>query len=352
MINRLALLSVFIVVVSSRIGHSQGVKPLDIYSIDVEGGQATLLVSPSGESLLVDAGFPGERDAGRILAAARLAGITQIDYFLNTHFHLDHFGSIPALIAKIPIRTFVDSGTIAETGRGAVAAFQTYAKAREQGRHLVVKAGDRVPIKGIDVQVVIAAGSPIAKPLAGAGTPNALCGDIKPQEVDTTEDARSVGILISLGRFRMIDLGDLTWNKENELACPNNLIGTIDLYLSTRHGLNGSGSPALVHALRPRVAVMNNAGTKGASREHFLTMKSSPGIEDLWQLHYSLARPGVPRLLETSNPGGEELNTSEEFIANLDDTTEHYIKLSARPDGSFSVTNARNRFAKEYKPRP
>ena len=329
---------------------AQPSRPVEIYAIDVEGGQSTLLVSPTGESLLIDAGFPGLRDAQRIVAAATAAGVKQIDFFLNTHFHADHFGSIPDLVSLMPIRTFVDSGSITETGERAVAAFQTYAAVRDRGRHLVAKPGDKVPIKGLDVQVVIAGGSPITPPLPGAGGPNPLCRDVKPQEVDTTEDARSVGIVVTVGRFRMIDLGDLTWNKENELACPNNLIGTVDLYVSTRHGLNGSGSPALVHALRPRVAVINNAGKKGASREHFLTMKNAPGIEDVWQLHYSLPRPGVPRLLETSDPGGKELNTGDELIANPDDTTEHYIRVTAREDGSFVVRNARNGYTMEYKP--
>jgi beta-lactamase superfamily II metal-dependent hydrolase len=329
----------------------QAQKPLELYSVDVEGGQATLIVSPSGESLLIDAGFPGARDADRIVAAAKEAGVKQIDYFLNTHFHGDHFGSIPDLVTRMPIGAYVDSGTIAETSERAVASFQTYAKVRDQGRHIVVKAGDTVPIRGMDVQVVIAGGTPIAKPLTGGGAPNPLCRDIQPQKPDPSEDARSVGVVVSVGRFRLIDLGDLTWNKENELACPNNLVGSVDLYVSTRHGLNGSGSPALVHALRPRVAVINNAGKKGASREHFLTMRSSPGIEDIWQLHFSLPRPGIPALYETSDPGGPELNTQEPFIANPDDTTSFSIRVSARPDGSFTVTNARNGYKKDYQAR-
>jgi competence protein ComEC len=325
---------------------------LEIYSIDVEGGQATLFVTAAGESMLIDAGFPGARDANRIIAAARNAGIKQIDYFVNTHFHGDHFGSVPDLMSTLPIRTFVDSGSLTETSERAVASFGTYAKERAKGRHIVAKPGDRVPIKGLDVQVVISGGMPLSKPLPGAGFPNPLCKDVEPQKVDPTEDARSVGVLITLGRFRMIDLGDLTWNKENELACPNNLVGTIDLYLSTRHGLNGSGSPALVQALRPRVALINNAGKKGASREHFLTMKSSPGMEDVWQLHYSLPRPGIATLYETSDPGGKELNTLEPFIANPDDTTEFPLRVSVGSDGSFVVTNPRNGHKKEYKPRP
>ncbi|MGE3511857.1 MAG: ComEC/Rec2 family competence protein [Vicinamibacterales bacterium] len=331
----------------------QAQRPLEIYSIDVEGGQATLVVTPDRESLLIDAGWPGERDAARIAAAAKEAGLTQIDYFVNTHLHADHFGSVPDLMPRVPIRTFVDNGQLAETSERSVAAFQLYAGARAKGsKHIVPKAGDRLPIKGLDVRVVIAGGSPLVRPLPGAGAANPLCSGIAPQPPDPSEDARSVGLLITHGRFRMIDLGDLTWNKENELACPANLIGTVDLYLSTRHGLNGAGSPALVHALRPRVAIVNNAGKKGASREHFMTMKTSPGLEDIWQLHYSLPRPGVAGLRETSDPGGPDLNTQDALIANPDDTTAHPLRISARVDGSFSVRNPRNGHSKDYGPRP
>jgi beta-lactamase superfamily II metal-dependent hydrolase len=348
MANKPLVTGIATILLASAIVYPQAPRPLEIVSIDVEGGQATLVVSPSGESLLIDAGWPGARDAERIATAAKELGVTGIDYFLSTHFHADHFGSIPDLLALMPIRNFVDSGAITETGKQSVAFFERYAKARQSGRHIVVRAGDKVPVKGLDVEVVISGGVPLAKPLPGAGAENALCRDIKPQAIDASEDARSVGYLITHGRFRAIDLGDLTWNKENELACPRNLIGSVDLYVSTRHGLNGSGSPALVHALRPRVAVINNAGKKGASREHFLTMKGSPGIEDVWQLHYSLPRAGVASLLETSDPGGPELNTQEPFIANIDDTTSHAIRVTARADGGFSVANARNGQKKEY----
>ena len=144
----------------------------------------------------------------------------------------------------------------------------------------------------------------------------------------------------------MVDLGDLTLNKEHDLACPNNMVGTVDLYLSTRHGLNGAGLPALVRGLKPRVSVINNGGTKGASPEHFRTIEGSPGLEDIWQLHYSMPRDGIPQLYETSRPGGPGLNTSEPLIANLDDTTAHHLKLTARPDGSFVLLNPRNGYTK------
>lgn len=324
---------------------------LDIYSIDVEGGQSTLVVTPDREAILIDAGWPGERDAKRIQAAAKEAGVSQIDYFVNTHLHADHFGSIPDLIAGLPVRTFVDNGALAETGERSVAAYNVYAKARASGQHLVPKAGDRLPVKGAEFLVVMAGGSPVATPLPGAGGANPLCKDVQPQPPDPSEDARSIGVLITYGRFRMIDLGDLTWNKENELACPANRVGTVDMYLSTRHGLNGAGSPALVHALRPRIAVINNAGNKGASREHFLTIKSSPGLEDVWQLHYSEQRAPVAGLRETAEPGGPEFNTSEPFIANRDDSTAFPLRVSAQKDGSFTVANPRNGHTKSYKPR-
>jgi competence protein ComEC len=331
--------------------HAQGRRTLDIYSVDVEGGQATLFVSPSGQSMLVDAGFPGPRDADRIAAAAKAAGVSQIDYFVNTHLHSDHFGSIPDLVGKVPVRHYIDNGNLVETGERSISAYQLYAAVRDKGDHSVPKPGDRIPIAGIDVQVVMAGGVPIAKPLPGAGQPNPLCAQWMPLEQDGSEDARSIGLLVRHGAFRMIDLGDLTWNKEHELVCPENRVGTIDLYLTTRHGLNGTGSPAAVHALRPRVALFNNAGMKGASREHWLTVKSSPGLEDIWQLHTSMPRKGTPQLHEGAEQGGTEVNTAEQMIANLDDATAHYVKVSVAADGAFTVINSRNGYSKEYKPR-
>jgi beta-lactamase superfamily II metal-dependent hydrolase len=337
--------------IAGIVASAQGRRTLDIYSVDVEGGQSTLFVSPSGQSMLVDAGFPGPRDADRIAAAAKAAAISQIDYFVNTHLHSDHFGSIPDLVGKVPVRNYIDNGNLVETGERSIAAYQLYAAVRDKGNHTVPKPGDRVPITGIDVQVVMAGGVPIAKPVAGAGQPNPLCGQWTPLEEDKSEDARSIGLLVRHGAFRMIDLGDLTWNKEHELVCPENRVGTVDLYLTTRHGLNGTGSPAAVHAFRPRVALFNNAGMKGASREHWLTVKSSPGLEDIWQLHMSMPRKGTPQLHEGAEQGGKDVNTAESMIANLDDSTAHYLKVSVAADGAFTVTNSRNGYSKEYKPR-
>lgn len=316
---------------------------LDIYYIDVEGGAATLLVSPSGESMLVDTGHPGDVDANRIIAAAREAGVDQIDYLVTTHHHLDHVGGAPAVAKTLPIRNFVDHGLPTTTELDSnLPLYEAYVETRKTGRHVPVKAGDRIPIDGLDVQVVSSGEEFITTPLAGAGEPNPLCRDFVPKEetyISGGENGRSVGLMIRYGDFRTITLGDLTWNREHKLVCPNNLLGTIDLYLTTHHGLNISGPRAIVHALRPRVAVMNNGPTKGGAPEAWQTVHDSPGLEDFWQGHYSVE-------------AGDDHNAPEPFIANFDETKEdcaaHWIKVSAMADGSFTVTNGRNGFSKTY----
>ena len=335
-------------VVPIAVMQSQQSNVLDIYFIDVEGGQATLFVSPSGQSLLMDAGNPGGRDTDRIVAAANEAGVQQIDYLVVSHYHGDHIGGVAELAKTLPIRNFVDYGPMVEQGERAVKTLQSYATARAQGRHLRVQPGDKVPIAGLDVQVVSSGGDLIPTPLPGGGAPNPLCRDFIHRPADETENARSVGIILRHGDFRMADLGDLTWNKEHDLVCPNNLLGTVDVYLTTHHGLNLSGPQVIVHALRPRVSVMNNGPRKGGAREAWTTVTTSPAFEDLWQLHYSVQRPPRPNWFETAAPGGPEYNVPNQFIANLDETTAHFIKISARPNGSFTVTNGRTGFSKDY----
>jgi competence protein ComEC len=382
----------------------QGQKTLDIYSIDVEGGQSTLFVSPSGESLLVDAGVPGGRDSGRVIEAAKQAGLTQIDYVVVTHYDVDHVGGVAEVAAAIPIRNFVDYGDRipmpqaappqggagrgaqpgpqgsapqpGEPGRGnppgaqgspqggaarppmmnAAKIDEDYAAARAKGNHLVVNAGDRIPIKGLDIQVVSSRAKVITKPLAGGGAANPLCGAYVPHPTDTTENINSIGMIIgAFDRFRMMDIADLTWNTEHDLACPSNLIGTVDLYLTTHHGLIRSGLPALVQAVSPRVVLMNNGPRKGGSVETWETLRQTKSIEDVWQLHYSVKRTASGNFEEKADPGGPDFNTPDQFIANMEEAAAHspayLLKVSVRPDGSFVVTNSRNGFTKEYTPR-
>jgi competence protein ComEC len=320
---------------------ARAAKTLDVYFIDTEGGQSTLFVSPSGESLLVDTGWPGfgGRDADRIVAAARHAGLTEIDYLVITHYHMDHVGGVPQLTARIRVRNFVDHGASVEHGKDADELVAAYTKARGNAHHIVARPGDEIPVRGIKVEVLTAAGDEIAGPLPGAGGPNPECAAVKLRETDPSENARSIGMLITFGKFRMIDLGDLTWNKEYELVCPNNKIGTVDVYLSTHHGLDESGGPEIVHALRPRVAIMNNGATKGGSAEAWQTIHSSPGLIDLWQLHYAAA-------------GGDANNSPPRFIANPDGDPQrdqgHWIEVSADSSGSFSVTNSRTNETQNY----
>jgi beta-lactamase superfamily II metal-dependent hydrolase len=314
-------------------------KNLEVYSIDVEGGQATLLVSPSGESILVDTGWAGHnrRDADRILAAAKSAGVKKIDYLVITHYHADHAGGVPQLAEKIPIRNFVDHGASVETGKDADVLFNAYAAFRDKGTHIQVKPGDTIPIKGLEVRVLSSGGDVIPSPLPGAGQPNPECSSFERHEVDPSENARSVGILIGYGDFRMIDLGDLTWNKEFDLVCPANKIGAVDVYLVSHHGMNMSGSPQFVHALHPRVAIMNNGARKGGSPEIWQTIHDTPGLLDLWQLHFAVA-------------GGKEHNSSDTVIANLDELCEgKWLKLTAQKDGTFTVYNSRNKYERTYK---
>jgi competence protein ComEC len=317
---------------------AQAEKPLEIRFIDVEGGQATLIVSPAGESMLVDTGYPGNngRDADRIAAAARQAGLSRIDYLVVTHYHADHVGGVPALATRIPVGTFVDHGPTVEQGDQPAALYGAYLEARAKGRHILARPADTLPLKGVDIRVVSAAGDLITKPLAGAGQPNAMCAAFAAKDPDPTENARSVGMVVTFGRFRLLDLGDLTWNKEHDLVCPNNLLGKIDVYLTTHHGLAQSGPAALVHAVSPRVAIMNNGAKKGGAPTAWQIVKDAPGLADLWQLHYAV-------------DGGADHNVAEPFIANMDETTGHGIRLSAHRDGSFTVTNDRNGHTKTYK---
>lgn len=332
---------------------AQAQPTLDIYYLDVDGGGGTLVVSPSGASLLIDAGWPGPRDAERILAAARQAGLAQIDYFLATHYHSDHVGAVAEVAAALPILNFVDHGEPVEPPRGSSAeAYERYVETRAGGNHMPVRPGDTIPIAGIDVRVLTAGGDLLEAPLPGVGMPhNPLCRDFTPREGEIVSDAASVGLFIGYGQFRAIQLGDLTFNKEHALVCPNNVLGTVDVFQTSAHGLNLSSPRELVHALQPRAAVINNSGRKGASREAWTRVQASPGLEDLWQVHYSELRPGGDQWAEGPEQGGEAFNVAEQFIANLDDSTGHYIRMSAKQDGSFTITNARTGFRKAYESR-
>lgn len=325
-------------------------KTLDIYFIDVEGGQSTLVVTPAGESLLIDTGFPGDgtfnskpgtpaaaRDPQRILAAAKDAGITKIDYLLTTHYHADHDGGVQELAQLIPIRTFIDHAAPSAEAEKAVAGtqamYEAYTTVRAKGKHITPRPGDKLPLKGIQAVIVASGGAVLSKPMAGAGQANAACTGTGVEAQEKTENPNSTAVRLQYGKFRFLDVGDLSGAPLFALTCPKNLIGESDVYLVAHHGGNDASDPSLYAAVKPLVAVFNNGKTKGAQAATLATVKKA-GI-DGWQLH------------KTTNAGAE--NNPDERIANLDETTSTWIKISAKDDGSFTVTNGRTGTTKAYK---
>jgi competence protein ComEC len=325
-------------------GLSAAPRNLEIYWIDAEGGASTLIVAPSGQSLLVDTAnrTPDDRDAKRIFAATQKAGLKKIDFLLTTHFHSDHIGAMPALAKLIPIGMYLDHGESVEIARPQVAAaYQAYVE-QSQGKRRILKAGDSIPLEGVDIRVIMSAGQAITKPLPGAGAPNPACADFQAHGAEPDPDNdQSVGFVLQFGKFRFIDMGDLTWNYEQKLVCPANLIGKIDLYQTTHHGLERSNSPQFVWAIAPKVIVMNNGPRKGGPASVFEILRKSPGLEDIWQGHLALAIP-------------KEVNTDEKMIANLEPSAQckgDLLTVSVDAGGKYTVTNLRNNFSKSYQAR-
>jgi len=326
-------------------GSLAAARNLEIYFVDVEGGKSVLLVSPSGQSMVFDAGWPnavnGSVSNDRIVAAVQAAGLKRIDVLVISHFDVDHLGDVPQLATRIPIGHIYDHGEIQGPGASnprAKERFELYRATREKIGYTKVRAGDRIPVKGIDVQVLSAGGQLITKALPHAGAPNALCTANKQAEAlaSDVEDDQSIGLLITSGKFRMVDLADLEAHPSHDLVCPNNLIGTADVYNVNVHGQFKGVAPELAGALRAPVMIQANGPKKGADAKSWPILRGTPGLKDIWQLHYSVN-------------AGPDANPPEDFVANPDGSDGfHWIKISAASDGSFTVTNSRNGFSKSY----
>jgi competence protein ComEC len=366
----LAFLSALALLAALPAAQTRGTKNLDIYVIDVEGGNAQLWVTPSGESVLVDTGNAGAaavRDADRIMAAVKDAGVTEIDHLITTHYHADHVGGLPELATRIHIKEFIDHGANVQPGPQIDAVLQQYAELSARAKHTIAKTGSTIPVSGLDWRIVSATGQLLKTPLPGAGAPNPYCAGFKRHDVNpvsggllgNTEDEQSVASHVTFGKFRVLYLADFDWNQEFELMCPNSRLGAVDLFVVSRHGQPSSNSEALVHAVRPRVTIMNNGPRKGGQPAAMNVLLNSPRLEDLWQIHFALL-------------GGQEYTVPGLFIANMEDAATvpvaplpapqrgappapqhngaaYWIKVSAQRDGSFTVTNGRNGFTKTYK---
>jgi competence protein ComEC len=350
------LLLLVLLISSSALLNAQS-RNLDIYWIDVEGGAATLIVSPSGESMLIDTGWAMDgRDAKRLYAAVQEAGLKKIDYLVISHFHADHVGGLTEFSKMIPVGRYFDHGdTIEPENQQWLDRY----RAASSGKRTIVKPGDDIPLKGLRVLVVSSDQKLLAKPVNGGGA-NPLCSGAEQKAPVSPENQRTVGLLLTFGKFKYLNLVDLDWSKEMELACPVNRLGTVTLYQTGRHGaFDGAGAPAFLYAIRPQVVVVNNGPRKGMGqvdntvksvtppgtkvvpyeKNAYQRLAHIPGIEGIWQEHLSLLDPDPSH------------NTSEDMIANLEDTADckgHWIKASVAPDGKFTVMNSRNGFTKTY----
>jgi competence protein ComEC len=315
---------------------------LDIWVIDAEGGKAEIIKTPSGQAVLIDAGNirPDDRDIKRIELAAKDAGITTFDYLINTHYDVDHAGNIPAISTHFTFKAYVDHGPMIvdpkmnPANKRAADAYFEFIKGKNR---MTVKPGDVLPMKDVKVTILTSNEQVLSKPLPGAGKPNPACPETPPVPGPSDDNSGSVGSLWEFGNFKMADFGDLLKWVENRLVCPVNMVGPVDLWMVNHHGVVLSNSAEFVAALHPKVAIMNNGDRKGNAAATVATLRAQPGLQDVWQLHFSTATP--------------ELNSAQDLVANMSATDDNanWIKISARKEGSFTVTNTRNNFSKEYK---
>jgi beta-lactamase superfamily II metal-dependent hydrolase len=331
--------------VSANLGSAEP-RGLDFYWVDTEGGAATFIVTPAGESVLIDCGNPGGRDAERIHKAAQKLGLKQIDHMIITHWHSDHYGGIARLTNLIPIANYYDHGIpemLAEDKKGFVTLIGPYKEA-SKGKSKTLKPGDVLELKqaedSLPVKLFCLCGDGKVIGDKPDAPKNPVAGAHKAKPDDPSDNARSLGFLLSFGDFRFLDLGDLTWNIEYNLVHPSDKIGLVDVYQVTHHGLDISNNPVLINTVKPRVAICNNGAKKGAAASVIATLRRVDGVEAIYQLHKNLTV-------------GEAENTDAAFIANKEEKCQgEGIGLSVAADGkSYAVKVGSEGKPREYKVR-
>lgn len=325
-------------------------KDLRLIAIDVEGGSATLYITPGGKSLLIDTGFPAgmgggaaPSSAGRIAAAARAAGLTRIDHVMISHYHIDHVGGVAELMSLLPIGGLIDHGpnrenpaTGATPGPNApVNSYARYLTAIAGLPRRQLRAGDRLVIDGLAITAVTSDGEVVPRPLAGAGSRGTGCASAVTEARDGGEENwRSLGVLLRWGEARLLSLGDATLRLENRLACPTDLVGPIDLMFASNHGSDNAGSEALLQTLRPRVVLVSNGPRKGADATVLERLQALPGRPAIWQLHFATRSPAA--------------NGVPERIANLDAASDLNLALAISGSGRITITNPRTGATSAY----
>ena len=340
------LLSILVVFNTQRAQAGANDGRLDIYWVDVEGGAATLIVTPQGESILIDTGNPGIRDPQRIFnVVTREARLTKIDHLITTHYHRDHYGGASQLSKMISLGTVWDNGKFEDMPDDPGEDYFTFkAEARR-----VINPGAELPLKQT-AKDARNRQTPLSFTCLGtrkkfipaprrANVNKAICQDSRAKDRDGSDNANSVAMLLEFGDFRFYDGGDITWNQEAKLICPINLIGRVDVYQVTHHGLDSSNNPLVLRSVLPTVTVMNNGVTKGCAPEVFATLTSTPSIQAMYQVHKNM------------RPDGQVNNAPDEFIANrkADACEANFIKLSVAPSGkSYEVLILANEHRATY----